>query len=307
MNGILPLWKERGMTSFDCVFQLRKILKTKKVGHTGTLDPEVDGVLPICIGRATKAAEFMVESGKAYRGEITLGYSTETEDAHGSIVEEQAVLQPLSTEAIDAAMGLFLGTITQIPPMYSAVKVNGRRLYEYARKGVAVERPSRQANIESFVRISEPVYDETRQSQSWEFEVICGKGTYIRTLAVDLGAKLGYPAHMSRLTRIQSGPFVESDCVTLDEVRAKMEAGEIDSFLRPVEMVFTDLPRIDINDEQWIQVKNGAVLDVQDWSILRDYRESGVVAFYYEGGMVALYQPHPKKTNLWKPRKMFLP
>lgn len=303
MNGILPLWKERGMTSHDCIFHLRKILKTRKIGHTGTLDPEVDGVLAICIGSATKAAEFMTDMGKAYEGEITLGYATETEDAHGSIIERVAITQRLDEEVIDSHMADFVGTITQVPPMFSAVKVNGKRLYEYARKGETVERPERLAEIYSFVRTSELRYNETEQTVSWDFSVACGKGTYIRTLAVDLGLSLGFPAHMSRLTRTASGPFKKSDCLTLDQVRTLMESHSIDSCLRPIEMVFTDLPRFEIGPTVWDKVKNGSVLPSQTFGGLED---ASLIAVYYEDKLVALYENHPNKKDMKKPRKMFL-
>ncbi|MEG1369799.1 MAG: tRNA pseudouridine(55) synthase TruB, partial [Carnobacterium sp.] len=193
MEGILPLWKERGMTSHDCVFKLRKILQTKKIGHTGTLDPDVDGVLPICVGRATKVVEYMMETGKAYVGEITLGFSTTTEDSSGEVVETKKVSEVPTIAEIDELMKKFEGIITQVPPMYSAVKVNGKRLYEYARNGETVERPERQATIKKFIRSSEPVFNENAGTVSWRFEVECGKGTYVRTLAVDLGEALGYP------------------------------------------------------------------------------------------------------------------
>ncbi|MGE7366613.1 tRNA pseudouridine(55) synthase TruB, partial [Desemzia incerta] len=211
MEGILPLWKERGMTSHDCVFKLRKILKTKKIGHTGTLDPDVDGVLPICIGKATKVVEYMMETGKAYVGEVTIGYSTTTEDSSGEVVDSKPVTVTPSVEEIDQAMEDFSGDIVQIPPMYSAIKVNGRKLYEYARAGQEVERPKRTVSIHKFKRTSEPILNEETQTVSWRFEVDCGKGTYVRTLAVDLGEKLGYPAHMSDLTRVKSGTFTVKD------------------------------------------------------------------------------------------------
>ncbi len=190
MDGILPLWKERGMTSHDCVFKLRKILHTKKIGHGGTLDPDVEGVLPICVGKGTKVIEYMVDSGKTYEGEITLGFATTTEDVSGEIVEKKPVTTPLSTEQIDQAMAEMTGEITQIPPMFSAVKVNGKRLYEYARNGEEVERPQRKATIYSFERTSEPIFNESAQTQSWRFKVVCGKGTYVRTLSVDTGKKI---------------------------------------------------------------------------------------------------------------------
>lgn len=303
MNGILPLWKERGMTSHDCIFHLRRILKTRKIGHTGTLDPEVDGVLPICVGAATKAAEFMTDMGKAYEGEITLGYSTETEDAHGEIVERVAVLGAPETAIIDEMMTTLEGTIIQIPPMYSAVKVNGRRLYEYARKGETVERPKREAEIYSFVRTSEPRYNEVEKTVSWDFAVKCGKGTYIRTLAVDLGKGLGYPAHMSRLTRTASGPFSKENCLTLAEVQEKMDLGEIDSVLLPIESIFSEYPRFDVNSEVWEQIKNGSILPSQTFE---GFENASLIAVHYQGYLVALYENHTNKPNFKKPRKMFL-
>lgn len=171
MNGIIPLWKERGMTSHDCVFKLRKILHTKKVGHTGTLDPEVEGVLPICIGRATKLAEYVTDEGKVYVAEITLGKSTTTEDATGETVNTKELAE-ISAAELQAALTKLTGKITQIPPMFSAVKVNGKKLYEYARAGIEVERPSRQVDIYSLIRLD----GDTALNQSnptFQLEIAC--------------------------------------------------------------------------------------------------------------------------------------
>ncbi|MFC4771264.1 tRNA pseudouridine(55) synthase TruB [Enterococcus hermanniensis] len=302
MDGILPLWKERGMTSHDCVFKLRKILHTKKVGHGGTLDPDVDGVLPICIGKGTKVIEYLQESGKVYEGEITLGFSTTTEDRSGEIVEEKAVMTGLSEREIDQAMATFIGTITQVPPMYSAVKVNGRRLYEYARAGETVERPERKAVIESFKRTTRPVYNEETKTQSWRFEVSCGKGTYVRTLAVDLGAKLGYPAHMSDLTRLASGGFSVGQAVTLAQVAELMEKEQIDQALQPIEEAMKDFPRIDLSDADWQKVKNGQVLPMKDFGLKK--MPDQLLAFFYQNQLVSMYGQHPEKNWLLKPSKV---
>lgn len=303
MNGILPLWKERGMTSHDCVFQLRKILKMKKIGHTGTLDPEVDGVLAICLGSATKAVEFMMDMDKAYEGEITLGIATTTEDAHGEIVAQKDVEKPLFTEEIDQMMASFIGEITQIPPMFSAVKVNGRRLYDYARKGETVERPKRKAIIDSFERTSEPVYHAETKTMSWKFKVVCGKGTYVRTLAVDLGNKLNYPAHMSDLTRTKSGSFQSKDCYTLDEVCKLVEDNRLEEeVLQPIDSIFSTYPRYELDETLWTRVRNGAVIEEEAFDTLP---EEGVLAFYYANNLVALYENHPSKKGFMKPRKMF--
>ena len=300
MDGILPLWKEKGMTSFDCVFKVRRLLKTKKVGHSGTLDPEVDGVLPICVGKATKVVEYLLESNKVYQGEICLGIATETEDAHGKIVKQEAIMTPFTTEEIDAMMETFKGEIIQIPPMYSAVKVNGKRLYEYARKGETVERPERKVKIYEFKRTSTPIYDEDSKTQKWTFEVSCSKGTYVRTLAVDLGEKLGVPAHMSQLTRIKSGPFVSEQCVTLSQLEAFVEQNQAQSVLRPLEEVFETYPRVDVPEEFITKVKNGAILTTAE---LPQVIEPST--FYIEDELIALYGPHPEKKGLLKPIKMF--
>lgn len=300
MDGILPLWKEKGMTSFDCVFKVRRLLKTKKVGHSGTLDPEVDGVLPICVGKATKVVEYLLESNKVYQGEICLGIATETEDAHGKIVKQEAIMTPFTTEEIDAMMETFKGEIIQIPPMYSAVKVNGKRLYEYARKGETVERPERKVKIYEFKRTSTPIYDEDSKTQKWTFEVSCSKGTYVRTLAVDLGEKLGVPAHMSQLTRIKSGSFVSEQCVTLSQLEAFVEQNQAQSVLRPLEEVFETYPRVDVPEEFITKVKNGAILTTAE---LPQVIEPST--FYIEDELIALYGPHPEKKGLLKPIKMF--
>ncbi|MGX7417750.1 tRNA pseudouridine(55) synthase TruB [Carnobacterium gallinarum] len=300
MEGILPLWKERGMTSHDCVFKLRKILQTKKIGHTGTLDPDVDGVLPICVGRATKVVEYMMETGKAYIGEITLGYSTTTEDKSGEVVATKRVLVPPTLSAIDQMMLNMEGIITQIPPMYSAVKVNGKRLYEYARNGETVERPKRQANIKKFIRTTEPVFNEIEGTVSWRFEVECGKGTYVRTLAVDLGEALGYPAHMSDLTRILSGSFKAGDCVTLAQVQEAVDQQTMDTKLFPLEYGLKELPSIEISFAVWQKVKDGAVL------LKNDYAEIPSMPFVvtYEGQACSIYNEHPSKPELLKPVKV---
>ena len=302
MDGILPLYKERGMTSHDCVFKLRKILHTKKIGHGGTLDPDVDGVLPICIGKGTKVIEYLTDSGKEYEGEITLGFSTTTEDASGEVVAQKAVRQPLSNQAIDQMMATFIGQITQIPPMYSAVKVNGKRLYEYARAGQEIERPQRKADIYAFERISEPTYNEENQTQSWRFRVSCGKGTYVRTLAVDLGEKLAYPAHMSDLTRTQAGGMDRTQALTLTQVAQLMEDGKFEEHLLPIEVGVKEFPRIDLTDELYAKVRNGLPFEKEALNIPE--HATNLVALFYKDQVVSLYQPHPSKANIWKPSKV---
>ncbi|MGK0551604.1 tRNA pseudouridine(55) synthase TruB [Enterococcus faecalis] len=302
MDGILPLWKERGMTSHDCVLKLRKILHTKKIGHGGTLDPDVAGVLPICIGKGTKVIEYLVDSGKTYEGEITMGVATTTEDASGEKVAVKAVTAPLTIAEIDAAMESMVGEITQIPPMYSAVKVNGKRLYEYARNGQSVERPTRTAQITAFERTSTPIFDEVTQTQRWCFKVVCGKGTYVRTLAVDTGAKLGFPAHMSQLTRIASGGLKAKQCVTLAQVVEKMTTAKLDDCLLPIEVAVAQFPRIDLTDDLYRKVKNGMRLQQRELGLCQ--QPTSLVALFYNNQVVSLYMAHPTQNEVLKPSKV---
>ncbi|WP_375180198.1 tRNA pseudouridine(55) synthase TruB [Enterococcus rotai] len=302
MDGILPLWKEAGMTSHDCVFKLRKILHTKKIGHGGTLDPDVSGVLPICIGKGTKVIEYMVDSGKTYEGQITLGFSTTTEDASGEIVERVALTKPFSPEEIDTAMQTMTGEITQIPPMFSAVKVNGKRLYEYARNGEEVERPVRKAMIYSFERTSEPEFDEAKGTQSWRFKVVCGKGTYVRTLSVDTGLVLGVPAHMSDLTRTASGGLTAEQSLTLAQVAEIMEKNTIAETLLPIEIAIERFPRIDLSADLYQKVKNGVRLIPTELSLKE--MPNDLVALFYQDQVVSLYMAHPTKPNVLKPSKV---
>ncbi|MFD0825343.1 tRNA pseudouridine(55) synthase TruB [Neobacillus sp. M.A.Huq-85] len=300
MEGILPLFKPAGMTSHDCVFKLRKILKTKKVGHTGTLDPDVTGVLPICIGKATKVAEYITDAGKAYEGEVTIGYSTTTEDASGEVVEEKHVNRSIPREEILQVLQSLSGEIEQTPPMFSAVKVNGVRLYEYARKGIEVERPTRKVFIKS-IELLDDREEFSGDMISFRFRVSCSKGTYIRTLAVTIGEKLGYPAHMSKLTRIQSATYKLEDCLTFDEIGNLMETGMIKEVLRPLESALSHLPKYVINDTVAEKVKNGAILPIPEH--LKN-SNGPIVTETGEGQALAIYAEHPGKPGLMKPVKV---
>ena len=291
MNGIINLKKEAGMTSHDAVFKLRKILGTKKIGHGGTLDPDVVGVLPIAVGKATRMVEFMQDEGKVYEGEITLGYSTTTEDASGEVVEETPVLSPLDEKLVDEAITSFTGTITQVPPMYSAVKVNGRKLYEYARAGQEVERPERQVTIYSFERTSPISYDD--KLARFTFRVKCSKGTYVRTLSVDLGEKLDYAAHMSHLTRTSAAGLQLEDALTLEEIAKKVEAGQLD-FLYPLEIGTGNLVKVYLTPDQATEVRFGRFIELSQ-------TENQLAAF--EGNkLLAILE---KRDHLYKPRKVF--
>jgi tRNA pseudouridine55 synthase len=302
LDGILALWKEKGVTSHDCVFRLRKILQTKKIGHGGTLDPDVEGILPICIGKGTKVIEYLINAGKTYEGEVTLGFATTTEDASGALVAENRLLYPVTNQEIDHAMQFFIGEITQTPPMYSAVKVNGKRLYEYARANLSVERPKRKVKIYSFERISDSVFDKQKEVQSFRFRIECGKGVYIRTLAVALGEKLGFKAHMSALTRTKAAGLNYYEAHTLNEVEEAMKAGVLAEFLFPIEIGVAKFPRVDLTAALYQKVKNGVRLTYKELDLKSS--PTSLLALFYKEKVVALYQNHPEKQGIIKPRKV---
>ena len=298
-EGILPLWKEKGMTSHDCVFKLRKILKMKRIGHTGTLDPSVEGVLPICLGQATKVSEYIMNEGKTYVATVTIGSSTTTEDADGDVVKVDSSEKQFSIDQIKSVLQQLTGQITQTPPMYSAVKVNGKKLYEYAREGKEVERPSRQVTIHYLNLLDE---DDLFSGQeiSFQIEIGCSKGTYIRTLAVQIGELLGYPAHMSSLVRTASGNFNKSHCLTLQEVQEALEEGVLDNNILPIKHALAKWPSEEMDESLKKWIANGAVLELDPLLNTNDK-----VVFTEEGQPVAVYIKHPTKNGMMKPEKMF--
>lgn len=298
-HGILPLWKEKGMTSHDCVFKLRKLLKTKRVGHTGTLDPNVEGVLPICVGTATKVAEYLTDAGKEYEAEVTIGYSTTTEDADGEIVSQKAPVS-FSRDKLLLVLESLTGEITQTPPMYSAVKVNGKRLYEYARKGIEVERPSRKVTIYKLELLDEQE-NFSGETVTFNIRIACSKGTYIRTLAVQIGEALEYPAHMSQLVRTRSGKFEAQDCITLGEAATLAEEDALYRQLLPMDRALTDFPSVEIDETLLKGVTNGQVLPVHE---MLNHEER--LVFTRNGKAIAIYRNHPSKSGMMKPEKMFL-
>lgn len=295
MDGIIPLYKERGMTSFDCIARLRRILHTKKIGHSGTLDPNVDGVLPIAIGNATKTVEYLMASGKEYSGEVLIGKATTTEDLDGEVIDQKPVKIPIDKGTLEKTMTDMTGTIVQIPPMYSAVKVNGKRLYEYARAGETVERPRRQVTIDHFTLISS-TYDQEEQVQRVRFRVGCSKGTYVRTLAVDLANKLGYPGVMSSLTRLKSGGFTLDQTLSLDDIQDMVTASGMVN-LYPLDYAVKDLPHAKLNAEQWQRVQNGGWLKQTELN-----PQKARVVVTYQGDTKAVYK---LVDYHYQPEKMF--
>jgi len=237
-EGVLPVWKPEGMTSHDAVARIRKILGMKRVGHTGTLDPQVTGVLPICLGRATRIVEYLQELPKVYRAELTVGYATDTEDLSGQITE-RADRVVLTADRIRSVFAGFIGEIEQVPPMYSAVKSDGVRLYELARQGVEVERKARRVTI---FRLDIEDIKLDPPHPAIRFTVECSKGTYIRTLCADLGRALGYPAVMSGLVRLASGSITETECLTLEEIAELADSNRLDARVIPPGEALSHLP-----------------------------------------------------------------
>ncbi|QGH34579.1 tRNA pseudouridine(55) synthase TruB [Gracilibacillus salitolerans] len=297
MDGILPLWKNKGMTSHDCVFKVRKILGTKKVGHTGTLDPEVEGVLPICIGEATKIVPYLTDTTKTYRATATLGISTDTEDQTGAIQNQVNVETEISSESINSILQEFCGEITQQVPLYSAVKVKGKKLYEYARANEPVERPFRQVEIHN-IRFLSSRYDKVEKKQSIELEVTCSKGTYVRTLCVDIGEKLGFPSHMSHLVRIATGNLSEQDTYTLEQVQEHLDSNQSVPLLS-INKVLTHLDELEIDEKTKEKVLHGQKLPLP--STMPDTTFFRVT---YHDQIVAIYQIHDNKKEI-KPARVF--
>ena len=248
MNGIIILDKPVGKTSHDMVYTMRQLTGIKKVGHTGTLDPMATGVLPVCIGNATKVADMLTLSDKCYIAELILGMTTDTQDADGEVLTECEV--SCTEDEIRSVINSFVGEIEQIPPMYSAIKQNGKKLYELARKGIEVERKSRKVTINS-IDILEI------NGERVTIKVSCSKGTYIRTLCEDIGIKLHVGAYMNTLRRVKTGPFTIDESHTVKELNLLKDAGNIDSVLIPVDRMFMEYPEIILNPKQVKSITNG--------------------------------------------------
>ncbi|MCC8169775.1 MAG: tRNA pseudouridine(55) synthase TruB [Oscillospiraceae bacterium] len=250
MNGIIVINKPLGKTSHDMVYFMRRLTNIIKVGHTGTLHPGASGVLPMCIGNATKAADMLTLSDKRYTAELILGMTTDTQDAEGEVLTECAV--NLTAEEIEAAIKSFIGEIEQTPPMYSAVKQNGKKLYELARKGIEVERKKRKVAIREI-----NILEIDTENYRVKIDVVCSKGTYIRTLCEDIGARLGVGAYMNTLIRTRTGPFELADSYTVGELTEMSADGTLENALIPVDRMFEEYPAIRLNEKQTRSITNG--------------------------------------------------
>lgn len=271
MNGIICINKATDYTSFDVVAVVRGMTKTKRVGHSGTLDPMATGVLPIFIGNATKACDMMPEDCKSYCAGFKLGTKTDTLDITGVVTKTAD--SNISKEELLAVLPNFTGDIQQIPPMYSAVKVNGQRLYDIARKGGEVERKPRNATI---FKLELTEFDES--TQSGELVLTCSKGTYVRTIIDDIGELLGVYGVMTSLVRTHANGFSLEECYTLEQAQELIDKGEFEQKLLPVEKVFYELPYIKLNPHQSKLFKNGVKLDLN--RVIYKASESGLHQVY---------------------------
>ena len=284
-EGILPIYKQHGITSHDVVFKARKILKMKKIGHAGTLDPEVDGVLLLLLGGATKVSDYAMDLGKSYRAEVCLGIKTTTEDLTGEVLEECNV-SDIDINKIKDNLQTLIGEIEQTPPIYSAVKVKGKKLYEYARAGkFDVEIPSRKVNIYDVEFIESSDYYRDNKFY-FSINISCGKGTYVRTIATDIGKKLNLPSTMSKLTRTRSGKIELDNCLTLSEVEQLLEKNKLEEKLLKKEYALEEYQFVEIPKFRAQQVMNGLRFRKNQFP---DYDFTDGIVFTYENEAIAIY------------------
>ena len=304
MNGVINVYKEAGFTSHDVVAKLRGIVKQKKIGHTGTLDPDAEGVLPVCLGNATKLCGLLTEKEKTYRAVLLLGQTTDTQDTSGRVLTEAPVTA--TGEQVREAIMSFLGDYDQIPPMYSALKVNGKKLYELAREGKEVERQARR------VRILDMEIHEIRLPEV-TFTVTCSSGTYIRTLCQDIGEKLGCGGCMKSLLRTKVDRFELADSHKLSELETMMREGRIEEVLLPVDDVFAACPAVRIRQESDRLIQNGNPFGKEDIAETTgecppegtELERNCVRVYNSEGDFRGLYR-REQGGRRYKPEKMFL-
>lgn len=294
-SGIINVYKEKGFTSFDVVAKLRGILKTKKIGHTGTLDPDAEGVLPVCIGRATKVCDILTDKDKVYEAVMLLGVETDTQDTSGEILKELPV--EVSEEAVKEAVLSFVGQYAQVPPMYSALKVNGKKLYELAREGKTVERKAR--NVEIFsIDILE--VDLPRVCMS----VHCSKGTYIRTLCHDVGQKLGCGGCMEKLLRTKVGTFELKNTLKLSEIDELAKAGSVEEKIISVDELFADCQAVCLKTDFDVVGHNGNRIEKR---MLQDKLQTVIERlriYDSKGVFLGIYEYSAERRD-YKPVKMF--
>ena len=286
MNGILNIFKPKGISSYQAVKEVRNILNISKAGHTGTLDPSASGVLLVCIGQATKIAEFLVGMKKHYQGEMVLGISTDSQDSVGKIIQKREVGTDIDENRIKDIFQKYEGTISQMPPMFSAAHYKGERLYRLARKGIEVKRNLKKVKIYQLNLIN--FYQEVNPIV--KFEVICSKGTYIRTLCNDIGDELGCGAHLSNLVRKKVGNFSIEDSLNLEELKKEKALGK--RYLISIDSALEELSRITVKSEATKTVLNGGVISseqiVEIQEGLKTRKNKFVKIFDAKGNLLSL-------------------
>lgn len=297
INGILNVYKEKGYTSHDVVAKLRGIVGQKKIGHTGTLDPEAEGVLPVCLGKATKVCDLLTEKDKVYEAVLLLGKETDTQDLTGKVLAEKPVTA--EKDEVERAIRSFEGAYDQIPPMYSALKVQGQKLCDLARKGIEVERKPRRVYI---YKVEILQVDIPRVVM----RVHCSKGTYIRTLCHDIGKKLGCGGCMASLKRTEVAAFLEKDALTLAQIQEKKEAGALEEILYPVDFVFLALEKGTVKKKFEKLLYNGNRIHPRFFVKPPSEDEKKNIRVYDEADrFIGIYQ-YDKKQGDYKPVKIFL-
>lgn len=298
INGIVNVYKEKGYTSFDVVAKMRGIFHQKKIGHTGTLDPDAEGVLPVCLGKATKVCDLLTDKDKEYKAVLLLGQATDTQDISGEVINSAPV--DVTEDKVTAVINSFVGRQMQVPPMYSALKVNGQKLCDLARQGVIVERKAREINIFS-IEIEDISLPEVTMS------VHCSKGTYIRTLCNDIGEKLGCYGCMKSLLRTRVAGFKLADACRLSELEEMLKTGQ--DFVIPIDSVFDNLPAANVIETAQKYVVNGNRISV---SFIKEAAESeadfidgaAYRLYDYKGCFVGIYN-YIEETGDFKPVKIF--
>lgn len=297
IHGVINIHKEKGFTSHDVVAKLRGIIGQKKIGHTGTLDPDATGVLPVCLGKATKLCDMLTDKNKTYRTIMLLGKTTDTQDISGEILSETSTTE-LTEEEVLACIESFVGDYHQIPPMYSALKVNGKKLYELAREGIEIERKARSVTIYEIRVIS-------MKLPYVEMEVSCSKGTYIRTLCHDIGQKLGYGACLKELIRTKVSRFKLTESYTLDQVRSIKDAGKLDAILVSIDSMFEEYEAVSLQEEYSSLVYNGNPFMPKHIVEQKWWEDQTMVRVYdHKGRFLAVYK-YEKDKGSFRIQKMF--
>ena len=301
INGVINVYKEPGYTSHDVVAKLRGILKQKKIGHMGTLDPNAVGVLPVCLGKATKLCNLLSEKDKTYTATMLLGKETDTQDTTGQITNQtpEEEVMKLSEEKVFDVIKSYIGEYDQIPPMFSAIKINGQKLYNLARKGEEIERPPRHCKI---IDITITKIDLPRVS----FHVTCSKGTYVRTLCYDIGKDLGVGACMEKLTRTRVERFDIKDSISLSQIEEIRDQGVLEQYITPVDEILDMYSKCMVSEEAEKLLYNGNIFTSRNTLLKMNHQDGQTVRVYtHDGKFIGLYMYIAEK-QIYKPIKIFL-